>query len=126
LQDVDSRIVRLGLLAVPHECPSELTPLVLNAVLNPKIVEEVRVIAAHALGRSRDRRALDALLNLVDGGRTLRGKPRLAPATPLCLAALRALSDGWTKHPQSSAMLALASESSDPEVRKAATGPIVQ
>ena len=126
LQDVDSRIVRLGLLAVPHECSSELTPLVLNAVLNPKIVEEVRVIAAHALGRSRDRRALDTLLNLVDGGRTLRGKPRLAPATPLCLAALRALSDGWTKHPQSSAMLALASGSSDPEVRKAATGPIVQ
>jgi hypothetical protein len=126
LQDVDSRIVRLGLLAVPHECSSELTPLVLNAVLNPKIVEEVRVIAAHALGRSRDRRALDALLNLVDGGRTLRGKPRLAPATPLCLAALRALLDGWTKHPQSSAMLALASGSSDPEVRKVATGPIAQ
>ena len=126
LQDLDSRIVRLGLMTLTHECSSELTPLVVNVALNPRIVEEVRVLAAHTLGRSRDPGALDALLKLVDGGRSLRGRPRLAAATPLCLAAVRALSEAWAKHPLSSAMLALAAGSSDPEVRKAATGQAVQ
>jgi hypothetical protein len=126
LQDSDARILRLGLMTLQKECPSQLTPFVVRAALGPAIAEDLRALAASALGRSRDPGALDALLQLVDGGRTLRGRPKLAAANPVSLAALRALSEGWATHPQAVPILALAATSSDSEIRKAAAGTPVR
>jgi hypothetical protein len=97
-----------------------------NVALDPIVVDDVRALAAAALGKSRDRSALGALLQLVHGGRTLRGRPKLAPPTPICLAALRALSKNWSKHPLAAAVLALAAESSIAEIRNAAAGDALQ
>ena len=82
--------------------------------------DELRIHAVRALGQSRERAALDALLRLVDGGKSVLGKPKLAPPTPIVVAAVRALADVWSADRQASDMLALARGSSDPELRQAA------
>ena len=48
---------------------------------------------------SRTRRALDALLQLADGGRSFLGRQKLAGQEPRVLAALRALADAWSAIP---------------------------
>jgi hypothetical protein len=65
--------------------------------------------------------ARDALLHLVDGGRTFLGRRRLAPKSPEVVAALAALFAGWRRDPQARALLALAQKSKDPELRLAAS-----
>ena len=47
------------------------------------------------------------------------GRPKLAPPMPICVAALRALAEGWPKDPDAVPMIALALASSDPEIRQA-------
>jgi hypothetical protein len=120
LEDRDLRIVRIGLAAIQQECPRPLVAIVADLALNGKLIEELRVLATRALGRSRDPRARDALLDLVDGGRTLLGRPKLAAPTPICVAALRALAEGWPRDPAATPMIAVALASSDPELRQAA------
>ena len=119
-EDGDLRILRLGLTAVQHECRPHVVTLVAGVALNAKMIEELRVLAARALGRFRDPMARDALLQLVDGGRTLLGRPRLAAPTRTCVAAVRALSEGWPKDPAVAPILDLAVASSEPELRHAA------
>jgi hypothetical protein len=126
LEDSDLRIMRLGLTTVQDYCPPSLVPLVVSVALRPKVPEELRVVAIRALGRCRDPRALEALLQLADGGRTMLGRPKLAPGTPACLAALRALSQAWSQDPRAAALLALAVGSSAPEVRQAVARSLVQ
>lgn len=120
LEDRDLRIVRLGLTALQQECPRSVAGLVADLAHSETATDELRLLAIRALGRCRDDEALDALLELVDGGRTLLGRPKLAAPTPICVAALRALSDGWRKDADAAEMLALAAASSDPELRRAA------
>ncbi len=120
LQDDDPRLVRIGLTALQQQCPSAMTNLVIAVAENPKAPDEVRILAVGVLGRSHDRHALDVLLHIVDGGKTLLGRPRLAAKTPMVLAALRGLADVGSGDPRAASMLALARESSDAEVRHAA------
>jgi hypothetical protein len=88
--------------------------------LNPDVSEELRVHAVRVLGTSHHRDALDALLRLVDGGKNMFGRPRLAPQTPLVVAALRALSNVWPAQRKAAQYLSLARRSSDTDVRRAA------
>ncbi|MGH9256560.1 MAG: hypothetical protein ACRD3C_18525, partial [Vicinamibacterales bacterium] len=120
LEDLDGRVTRLGLLALQDECPGALAPLVAHVAMNARIIEELRVHAVRALGTSRERVALDTLLHLVDGGRSVLGKPKLASHTPIVVAAVRALADAWPTNPRARDMLVLAHGSSDPEMRQAA------
>jgi hypothetical protein len=119
LEDPDQRIRRVGLTAVQRECPRPVTPLVAALAVSSRVIEELRVLAVRALGRSDDTRARDTLLQLVDGGRTLLGRPKLAPATPVSVAALRALAEGWSRDPGAATVLALAGTSADPGLRQA-------
>jgi len=66
--------------------------------------------------------ALRALLDRVDGGHTWLGQPKLPPRSPIVLAALAALADGWSLDPGAAAALEVAAESSDAEVVAAARG----
>jgi hypothetical protein len=122
LSDSDVRVLRLGLTAAHDDCPRPLTKLVAALALDPKVVEDVRVLAARTLGRSRDSAARDALLQLVDGGRTLLGRPKLAPTTKIVLAALHGLAASWPKDSTAMVVLRLGAASSDPEMRQAARG----
>ncbi len=120
LADHDARILRVGLAAAQRDCPRGVARLVIGVAHNPKMSDDLRVLAARALARCREGIARDALLKLVDGGKTLLGRPRLAPPTPLCVAAVRALAEGWAKDPAASAALQLAAASPDPDLRQAA------
>jgi hypothetical protein len=119
LEDPDARVTRLGLLAVQRECPGWALPFVVRVATNPRAMEELRIYAIQALAGSRDRAALDALLRLIDGGRSLLGRPRLAPGTPVVVAAARALAETWPTDARARAMLSLALRSSEPQLRQA-------
>lgn len=120
LSDGEPRLVRLGLVELQRSCPRELAPLVIALAENPEIDEDRRQLAVHALGRCRAGEALDALLRMIDGGKTLLGRPKLAPRTPLVVAAVRALTGAWSGDSRAAAMLTAATNSSDPEIREAA------
>jgi hypothetical protein len=119
LEDDDPRIVRLGLATLQQECPPSHASRVAELAGDPHGDAEVRLLAIHALARIGGPVALDTLLKVVDGGRTLFGRPRLAAKTPVVLAALRALAHGWPDEPRSSAVLKRGAQSADAEVRQA-------
>ena len=121
LEDADPRIVRLGLLAAQLDCPLSLVPLIARIAHNARLDDELRQLAIRALGRSADGRARDALLQLVNGGRTLLGRAKLAPTSAECIAALRALAERWSQDAAVAPTLALAAASPDPLVRQAAS-----
>jgi hypothetical protein len=124
IQDPDPRIMRLGLAAIQRKCPGPLTPPVAGIAVDGRMVEELRILAIRALGRSGDQTARDTLLHLVDGGRTLLGRPRLAAPTPICVAAVRSLSVGWRRDSVAMQVLTLARSSSHAELREAAEGGV--
>ena len=72
-----------------------------------------------SLGNSRERSALDALVALTDGGRTVFGRQKVAAKTVVLLAALRALALSWRSHPHAAALLASAASASDDDIREA-------
>jgi hypothetical protein len=123
LEDTDGRTVRLGLLALQDECAPWFAPRVAIVAANPHAAEDLRVHAVRALGHSRESVALDTLLRVVDGGRSVLGKPKLAARTPIVVAALRALAVGWRSDFRARDMLSLALGSSDPDLRQAAQAP---
>jgi hypothetical protein len=122
LAEEDPRFVRLGLAALQHKCPPELINFVIRIANNPNAADALRTLALQVLGRSRNPEILETLLAMVDGGTTLFGRPRLPPTTPVVLAALSALSEGWSTDQRASAVLALAAQSDDPQVSQAASG----
>jgi hypothetical protein len=120
LGDNDPRTVRLGLSAL-DDCPPAVLPLITQIVLDQAVSSELRVLAIKVVGRVRSTAALSALLQLVDGGTTWLGRPKLAPRSLELLAALMALAAGWRNDVRAAAMLTLAASSNDPEVRAAAS-----
>jgi hypothetical protein len=83
---------------------------------------DLRLVAIKALGRGTGGQALDALLRIVDGGRTWFGRPKLPAKSPELIAALLALAAGWGTEGRARALLQRAGRSADPEIR-AAAGP---
>jgi hypothetical protein len=111
-------LMQAGLATIQHECPVELVDIVAAIAGDGESDETLRVMAVRALGRCGDWRALPPLLVLADGGRTLFGRQRLAPRSPLMLAALESLTS-WRSEPRAAALLRLAAASPDPQVRRA-------
>ena len=122
LEDTDSRIVALGLTAIPRECLTTVVPRVAEIALQPDADEEVRALAARVLGRVRQPVSLNALLQLSDGGRSLLGRLKLPPRTAVLVAAIRGLAEQWATDPRAASVLSLAAQSSDTELRQAADG----
>jgi hypothetical protein len=119
LRDADPRVVRVGVAAAQQECPPRVLPFLLEVVQGTRMPEDLRLLAVQALGRSRERAALDALLALVDGGKTMFGRRRLLAKSPMLVAALRVLSAAWRSEPDAAPLLALAAGSPDEDVRGA-------
>jgi hypothetical protein len=91
-------------------------------VNNRTLPPDMRVPAIRLLGAARSPQALETLLALADGGRTLLGRRRLPPKSRELLAALAALASGWGTEPRAVEVLLVAAVSSDPQIR-AATDP---
>ena len=119
LEDEDPRIMRLGLATLQQECPPSYAEAVTQMAGDPHADSEVRLLAINALSRLGDSAALDTLIRIVDGGRTFFGRQKLAPKTPVVLAALRAMSHAWADEPRAAAMLKRGAQSTDAEVRQA-------
>ena len=119
-EDSDPRILRLGLVAAQTDCPVSLIPMLGTLAASCQLADELRVLAVGALGKSRHRFALDALLRLVHGGKTILGRPKLAPPTPVVVAAVRALADTWSTQQDANRFLALARRSFVTDLRRAA------
>jgi hypothetical protein len=121
IQDVDARVVRLGLTAIAHACPVHLMGRVIELAVAPESGDEIRLLAVTALARLQHRSVLIALLRLADGGRSLLGRLRLRPKTPALVAVIRTLAETWSTDPYAAAVLRVAAKSSDPELREAAS-----
>jgi hypothetical protein len=124
LDDVDFRIVHLGLTAIQHDCPEEMIPRVINLAVDADLDDDIRTLAVNIVGKLRRPYVLDALLELTDGGRSLLGRIRLPVKTPVLLAAVRALSETWAFDARAAAVLAVAAESPDPDIRNAVLPPL--
>jgi hypothetical protein len=59
------------------------------------------------------------LIAVVDAGRTLFGRQRIAAKTPVVLAALRALAQTWPDEPRVAAILKRGVQSPDSDIRQA-------
>ncbi len=118
LNDPDPRIVHLGLTAI-HECPPAVIERVISLATASDLGVDSRVLAVNLLARQRRREVLEALLRLSVGGRTLFGRTKLLPTTPLLIAAIRALAATWSDEPRAARALAAAARSSDLQLRQA-------
>lgn len=122
LSDGEHRVVRLALLAALSGLPATAVGRVVGIVNNRQAPPDVRLQAIRVLGTARAPEALDTLVALVDGGRTLLGRRKLLPRSRELVAALTALATGWGSDPRARELLALAAVSNDPAIR-AATDP---
>ena len=122
LEDQDPRLVHRGLAALQQVCPDELVDLVAAVGVDETASDELRVLAARALGRCNDHRALTVLVQLTDGGRTLLGRQRLNRRSPVALAAVEALAARWSDDHRAAGLLRVAAKSADPQLRRAARG----
>ncbi len=120
LRDPDPRTVRLALTAALDDCPPSALAIVTALARDAATTSELRVLAIKVLGRASNGAALSALLELVDGGTTWLGRPRLATRSLELLAALMALAAGWRNDARVAGLLALAATSNDPDIRNAA------
>ncbi|MEZ5285614.1 MAG: hypothetical protein R2712_12580 [Vicinamibacterales bacterium] len=125
LGDSERRVVALALrgLGGGSACPRDLVPRVAALAADRTVPDAVRVLAVHALEKVSDARAVAALVGLVDGGRTIFGRVRLAPPDDLCLAALGVLARGHAGDADATPYLDLARASTHNAVRAAVSGP---
>ena len=122
IADEDPRIAALGLREALKECPTDAVPRVAELALTSDTNDDVRCLAASALGHVRHPRALGVLLKLTDGGRSFFGRRKLPPRSPVLLASIKALAQHRAADPLAVSILAAAARSSDPELRQAAQG----
>ena len=120
LWDVDPRVIRVGLAAIAQTCEPDMASQVAYLAVARDLDEEIRLTAVAVLGRISDPSALEALVSLADGGRTLFGRQRLAAKTPVLVAVIRSLAGRWSVDTRAAAMVALAAATSDPELVEAA------
>ncbi len=122
LRDQDPRTLRLalGLAVALQACPDAAVPLLVNRATDRTLPGDLRALAVRALGYTRARAALETLLQITAGGRTLFGREKLAAKSPELLVALAALATGWRHDPRARARLALAASSTDGQILTAA------
>jgi hypothetical protein len=120
LADGDERIVRMALLEIQDEVPETVVPVVVSRVLGDKAVPALRSLAVRALGNVASPLALETLLEISTAGKSILGRPRLAPKTPELLPALTGLAKRWRAEPRAAAVLDLAEKSKDVQIQDAA------
>ncbi|MGH7540296.1 MAG: hypothetical protein ACRELC_04800 [Gemmatimonadota bacterium] len=126
LEDGDPRALALGLAAATQECPPEAVPFLIDLVHDERVEAAQRVMAVRALGVAEDALAQRTLVELARGAGAipLVARRRLAPKSPVMLAAIQALSTHEQPSPAAQKMLSRAARSNDPDIRSAALGRV--
>jgi len=119
-QDPRTLRLALGLAVALQACPDAAVPLLVNRATDRTLSGDLRALAVRALGYTRAPAALETLLQITAGGRTLFGREKLAAKSPELLVALAALATGWRHDPRARARLAIAASSTDGEILNAA------
>jgi hypothetical protein len=122
LRDQDSGIATLAATAAYENCPAAALPLLGRITVDPERPSDLRAIALKILARTRAPEALRLLLAVVVS-RRLWFTRRIAPKSPLLLAALSALSNHWREDAAALEVLTVAKQHADPDIRAAAGGP---
>lgn len=117
------RIIAVGLTALPGECPLALVTEVAALATDATLPDDTRVLALRVLQDGPEAEALATLTGLVDGGRTLFGRLKLAAPTPVMLAALGGLAARFANAAAARPYLALARTSAHPAVKTAVSSP---
>lgn len=118
----DRQMLHMVLAEAQRDCPDAAIPIIVKRLGDDELTPDLRVAAIRLLGRSRSALALEALLRVVSGGKTLFGRPKLAPKASDVLAALRSLAAGWPNERRVAPLLESARNSKDPDVVAAASG----
>jgi hypothetical protein len=119
LRDPDDGIAGLAAAAALESCPAAALPLVERIMADPRRAPELRAIALRILARTRAPEALNLVLTSALS-RRFWFRRRLAPKSPLVLAALTSLASYWREHPTAAEILALAQQHADADIRAAA------
>jgi HEAT repeat protein len=123
LADPDPTIVAMMLRAAATGCPAGAIPLIERVLREPAWSLEVRLLAIRVIGSANTPTAGEHLLSLVRRPRRWWWGSRLAPKSPVLLAALKALADGWASDPKVVPVLTQAARHRDPEIRASVGGP---
>ena len=119
LADEDERIVRIGLLELSDSMPETLVPIVVNRVILGDRSPEIRAFGIRAAGGSKSPLVLETLLKMTSTGKTIFGRPILAPRSMELLAALGTLGRFWSDEARVVKVLREARRSRDPEIKAA-------
>jgi hypothetical protein len=117
LADPDPAIVAMMLRAAATSCPPGAIPMVERVLLDAAWSLEVRLLAIRVIAVARAEDAAEHLLSLVRRPRRWWWGSRLAPKSPVLLAALKALAEGWASDPEVVPVLTEAARHRDPEIR---------
>jgi HEAT repeat protein len=121
MMDADETIRTLALTAALEACPGHVLTLVHRIVEDASCPSETRALAIRVVARSGDPEVVGVLvrLALVRKFRFLR--PRVAPKSPVVLAAVAGLAGHWSADPRATEVLARARRHRDFEIRSAAS-----
>jgi hypothetical protein len=123
LRDSDDSVLRTALQAARTGLPETAVPVLARRLGDPMFPPDLRVLGLFLLGRTRSVLALDTLLAHAQGGRSMLGRPRLAPKSPEMLAALGGLARSFPTERRAAALLDVARRSTDEQVRSALHSP---
>jgi hypothetical protein len=122
LADPDPTIVATMLRAAVSGCPAAAIPTVERILVHSASSLEVRLLAIRVLAAARSPDTPARLLSLVRRPRRWWWSSQLVPKSPLLLAALQALAEGWASDPAVATVLAEAAHHRDPEIRASVGG----
>lgn len=120
MADRDDQLLRLALASVADNRPSRAAPALIAQLERSDLDPEVRLLVIRLLGTMPSPRARDWFLKQALAKRRWRPGKRLAAKSPELLAIIAALAAHWTHDTTAAAVLQLAAESSDGDIRAAA------
>lgn len=119
LREGADELLALAMASARENLPAALVPALAARTADEALEPAVRVQLIELLGSTRSALAAEPLLRLVVRGRNLFGRLRLAPSSPVVIAALRALAALPAPTRRVRDVLDRAQRSSAPEIRAA-------
>ncbi len=120
--DDDDANLRLGLQAALERCPPAAAGRVRHVLSDPQLQLELRLLAIRVLGTSRNPVTRDWLVSQALTAPGWFRRRKLVPKSPVLLTVIQVLARNFATDPGAQAVLRLAAESADPQVRRAAAG----
>ncbi|HEU4647541.1 MAG TPA: hypothetical protein VFS33_00680 [Gemmatimonadales bacterium] len=121
LEDGDEQVVSFTARVAAEGCPARALPIILALLDRGDRSGDVRAFLIRALATIPAPRARDWLIRRCLARRWWLLRTRLAPKSPEVLAALAGLAAAWSRDASAAAVLAMARQNQDPELRAAAS-----